>query len=327
MSDYILGNEKIRNYLDNSIRKNTVSHAYILAGEKGMGKIRIAREFAMKLICEDGQRGCMKCPSCRQFLAGTYPDIFYIDSGDKDSIGIDKIREGIVADIVIRPYYGKYKIYIIDDADKMTVVAQNALLKTIEEPPEYAVMLLLVKNTDLLLETVRSRCTKLLTAPVRIERIKNWLMEMGVSEEVSTVTAFYSNGAPGIAKSMALSQDFIDIYSKNVKFLEKISEARIRDILAFIEGLKKRNNGFKDFVDFLRLWYRDICFIKLTKDIKNLVFVREESIILRLSREYTLQKINSIIDLIDETQRRLNSNVSGETVMELLFMGLRNRRD
>lgn len=327
MSDYILGNEKVRKYLDNSIRKNTVSHAYILSGDKGMGKIKVAKEFAMKLICEDGQSGCMKCPSCRQFLAGTYPDFFYIDSGDKDSIGIDKIRERIVADVVIKPYYGKYKIYIIDDADKMTVVAQNALLKTIEEPPEYVVMLLLVKNIDLLLETVRSRCTKLLMAPVKVERIKNWLINMGVNEEISTVTASYSNGAPGIAKDMALSQDFLDIYNKNVKFLERISGAGIRDILDFIEELKKRKNGFKDFIDFLRLWYRDICFIKLTKDIKNLVFVREEGIILRLSREYTLQKINSIIDLIDETQFRLNSNVSGETVMELLFMGLRNRRD
>ena len=103
----------------------------------------------------------------------------------------------------------------------------------------------------------------------------------------------------------------------------KVCEAGINDILIFIEDLKKSTGGFKDFINFLRLWYRDICIIRLTKKKENLIFIREESIIFRLSREYTLQKINSIIDLIDETEIRLNSNVSGDTVMELLFIGLR----
>lgn len=205
----------------------------------------------------------------------------------------------------------------------MTVGAQNALLKTIEEPPEYVVILLLVRNMSLLLETIRSRCIKLLLSAVSNDRIKSWLVEKGTSEDLATVVASYSNGAPGIAKAMAESEDFAGMYNQNVEFLKKISEASINDILLFIEELKKRTGGFKDFINFLRLWYRDICILKLTKKIDNLVFIREESIILRLSREYTLKKINSIIDLIDETETRLNSNVSGDTVMELLFIGLR----
>ena len=205
----------------------------------------------------------------------------------------------------------------------MTVGAQNALLKTIEEPPDYAVILLLVKNSSLLLETIRSRCIKLLLTAVSNERIKKWLIDNGTNENIATVVASYSNGAPGIAKSMAESEDFAGIYEKNVEFLKKISEVGINDILEFIEELKKRTAGFKEFINFLRLWYRDICILKLTKKIENLVFIREESIILRLSREYTLKKINSIIDLIDETEIRLNSNVSGDMVMELLFIGLR----
>ena len=149
------------------------------------------------------------------------------------------------------------------------------------------------------------------------------LVEKGASEDLAMVVASYSNGAPGIAKAMAESEDFAGMYNQNVEFLKKISEASINDILLFIGELKKRTGGFKDFINFLRLWYRDICILKLTKKIDNLVFIREESIILRLSREYTLKKINSIIDLKDETETRLNSNVSGDTVMELLFIGLR----
>ena len=322
MSDFILGNEKIRHHLRESIIKQSISHAYILAGDNGIGKSKIAREFAMELICEK-HKGCGECPACRQFLADAYPDFFYMDAEGKESIGIDRIRENIVNDVSIRPYHGKVKIYIIDEADKMTVGAQNALLKTIEEPPEYVVILLLVRNMSLLLETIRSRCIKLLLSAVSNDRIKSWLVEKGTSEDVAAVVASYSNGAPGIAKVMAESEDFAGMYNQNVEFLKKISEASINDILLFIEELKKRTVGFKDFINFLRLWYRDICILKLTKKIDNLVFIREESIILRLSREYTLKKINSIIDLIDETETRLNSNVSGDTVMELLFIGLR----
>ena len=322
MSDFILGNEKIRHHLRESIIKKSISHAYILAGDKGIGKSKIAREFAMELICEK-HTGCGECPACRQFLADAYPDFFYMDADGKESIGIDRIRENIVNDVSIRPYHGKVKIYIIDEADKMTVGAQNALLKTIEEPPEYVVILLLVRNMSLLLETIRSRCIKLLLSAVSNDRIKSWLVEKGISEDVAAVVASYSNGAPGIARVMAESEDFAGMYNQNVEFLKKISEASINDILLFIEELKKRTGGFKDFINFLRLWYRDICILKLTKKMDNLVFIREEGIILRLSREYTLKKINSIIDLIDETETRLNSNVSGDTVMELLFIGLR----
>ena len=128
MSEFILGNEKVRNHLKESIIKNTVSHAYILAGDKGIGKDKIAREFAMRLICENNHIGCGRCPSCRQFLANAYPDFFYMDAESKESIGIDRIRENVVSDVAIRPYHGKYKIYVIDEADKMTVGAQNALL-------------------------------------------------------------------------------------------------------------------------------------------------------------------------------------------------------
>ncbi|ETO98716.1 DNA polymerase III, delta' subunit [Lachnoanaerobaculum sp. MSX33] len=322
MSDFILGNEKIRHHLRESIIKKSISHAYILAGDKGIGKSKIAREFAMELICEK-HTGCGECPACRQFLADAYPDFFYMDAEGKESIGIDRIRENIVNDVSIRPYHGKVKIYIIDEADKMTVGAQNALLKTIEEPPEYVVILLLVRNMSLLLETIRSRCIKLLLSVVSNDRIKNWLVEKGTSEDLATVVASYSNGVPGIAKAMAESEDFAGMYNQNVEFLKKISEASINDILLFIEELKKRTGGFKDFINFLRLWYRDICILKLTKKTDNLVFIREEGIILRLSREYSLKKINSIIDLIDEMETRLNSNVSGDTVMELLFIGLR----
>ena len=90
MSEFILGNEKVRNHLKESILKKTVSHAYILAGDKGIGKQKIAREFAMRLICERDNIGCGHCPACRQFLANSYPDFFYMDSENKESIGIDK---------------------------------------------------------------------------------------------------------------------------------------------------------------------------------------------------------------------------------------------
>ena len=140
---------------------DAVSHAYILNGERGSGKKLLANLFAMSLQCEnrdeDGD-ACGKCRSCRQAAGGKQPDSIRIMHDKPNTIGGGYIRTQVNDDIMIRPYSSKYKIYIIADADMMSVEAQNALLKTIEEPPEYAVIMLLTENAETLLPTIRSRC-------------------------------------------------------------------------------------------------------------------------------------------------------------------------
>ena len=148
----VVGHKNIIKYIQNAVTADAVSHAYILNGERGSGKKLLANLFAMSMQCqnraEDGD-ACGKCQSCKQAMSGNHPDIIRVTHEKPNSISVDDIRTQVNDDIVIRPYSSKYKVYIIADADMMTVQAQNALLKTIEEPPLYAVIMLLTENAEL----------------------------------------------------------------------------------------------------------------------------------------------------------------------------------
>ena len=153
----ILGHEQIIEHLQNAIKLQKVSHAYILDGEEGAGKKLLARAFAQTLQCErGGVDPCGECHSCKQAQSGNQPDIIEVTHEKPASIGVEDIRGQLCSDIQIKPYSSPYKIYIVDEAEKMTVQAQNALLKTIEEPPAYGVIMLLTTNADAFLPTILS---------------------------------------------------------------------------------------------------------------------------------------------------------------------------
>ena len=181
----VVGHQEIITHLQNAISMNKVSHAYLFGGESGSGKKMMASLFAMTLQCErGGAEPCNECHSCRQALSGNHPDIIRVVHEKPNTISVEEVRVQINNDIMIRPYNGKYKIYIVPDADMMTVQAQNALLKTIEEPPEYAVIFLLTENAESLLPTILSRCVMLKIKNVKDALIKKYLMEqMQVSKE------------------------------------------------------------------------------------------------------------------------------------------------
>lgn len=169
----VVGHKDIIQYIQNAVEQDKVSHAYILNGAKGSGKKMLAKLFAMTLQCENSQsEPCGECRSCRQADSGNQPDIITIQHEKPGSISVDDIREQLNGDIMIKPYSNRYKIYIIPEADLLTVQAQNALLKTIEEPPEYAIIFLLTENADSLLPTIRSRCVML-----KLRNIKDTLIK------------------------------------------------------------------------------------------------------------------------------------------------------
>ena len=146
MSGYetVIGHNRIKDHLINAVKTNTVSHAYIFNGADGIGKKTLAKTFAKAIQCEENTgEPCGKCRSCLQVDGDNQPDIIWVKHDKPASISVDDVRLQINSDILIRPYSSKYKIYIVDEAEKMTVQAQNALLKTIEEPPSYGIIILL----------------------------------------------------------------------------------------------------------------------------------------------------------------------------------------
>ena len=223
-SERILGQNHILRHFENAIRMGKISHAYIINGEEGSGKMNLAIHFAKALQCErnnsnkaineDGERitvpgtACGQCKSCKQTDSKNQPDIKYI-TYEKSGIGVDEIREQINDDIDIKPYSSPYKIYLVDEAEKMTVQAQNALLKTIEEPPAYAVLVLITTNPEVFLPTILSRCIQLKLRPLKDSVVSDYLTEkMGVSDGQADIYAAFARGNLGKAIHLASSEEF-----------------------------------------------------------------------------------------------------------------------
>ena len=203
----VVGHKNIIKYISSAVQADAVSHAYILNGERGSGKRLLANLFAMSLQCqnreEDGE-ACGKCQSCKQAQNGNQPDIIKVTHEKPNTISVDDIRTQVNNDIVIKPYSSKYKIYIIPEADLMSAQAQNALLKTIEEPPEYAVIMLLTENAEALLPTIRSRCVMMKLRNIKDQLVKKYLMEqMEIPDYKADVCVAFAQGNMGKAIMLA----------------------------------------------------------------------------------------------------------------------------
>ena len=181
-----------------------------LPGEKGAGKKTVAEAFAAALQCESSQdRPCGVCHSCRQAAGGNHPDIITVTHEKLTSIGVEDVRSSLWGICRSGLIMGRYKVYIVPEAEKLTVQAQNALLKTIEEPPSYAVVLLLTDNEQILLDTIRSRCVLLQMKPVPDEQVKEYLMEhIQVPDYQADICVAFAQGNIGKAVRLASSEDF-----------------------------------------------------------------------------------------------------------------------
>ena len=237
----ILGNDMVKEHFKKAIENHKISHAYILTGEAGMGRKSIANAFAMTLLCEKGgNEPCMVCHSCKQVLGGNHPDLIYVTHSKPGSIGVDDIREQINDTIMIRPYSSYYKIYIVDEAEKMTVQAQNALLKTIEEPPAYAVILLLTTNQDAFLPTILSRCVQLKLKPLKDSVVKEYLIQsLGENESEADIYAAFARGNLGKAIHLADSEDFRHLYGELLDLLKNLKKSDISELLERIRKMKE----------------------------------------------------------------------------------------
>ena len=206
----VVGHKDILKYISSAVENNRVSHAYILNGERGSGKRMLANLFATTLLCESGNsEPCGKCHSCRQAESGNHPDIIRVTHEKPNSISVDDIRTQVNNTVDIKPYQGPYKVYIIPQADLMTPQAQNAILKTIEEPPAYAVIMLLTTNADTFLPTILSRCVTLNIKVVPDEKIKKFLMEKyQIPDYQADVCVAFAQGNVGKAKQIATAEVF-----------------------------------------------------------------------------------------------------------------------
>ena len=321
----IIGQEQIKTHFHNAISTGKISHAYIINGERFSGKEFIARIFAMTLQCEEGgTEPCQQCHSCKQALSNNQPDIIYVTHEKPGSIGVDDIRKQINGDIAIKPYNSPYKVYIVSEAEKMTVQAQNALLKTLEEPPAYAVILLLTTNVNSLLQTILSRCVILHMKPVPDDLIKKFLMEqMQVPDYKADICAAFARGNVGKAKHLASSEDFEKVKEEAVSLLKYVHDMDVTEMIAAIKKIAEYKLDVGDYLDILSIWYRDVLLFKATKDANHLVFREETQNIRKAAGRTTYQGIETDIQALSKAKSRLEANVNFDLTMELLLLDIK----
>ncbi len=321
----VVGRKDLVRYMENAIRENKVSHAYILNGPKGAGKKFLAGLFAETLLCEEGGTDpCLKCHSCKQAESGNHPDIIKVTHEKPNTISVDDIREQINNTVQIKPYQGPYKIYIMDHADMMTAQAQNALLKTIEEPPEYAIFMLLTENADLLLPTINSRCVMLKLRNVKDTLIEKYLTEyMDIPEYKAKMCAAFAQGNLGRAIMLAGSEHFNEIKDEAVQLMKYIHEMELHEVIKAVAHIQTYKLEISDYLDIITIWYRDVLLFKATQEMDNIVFRDQMSAIKEQAKRSSYEGIEEIIGALEKAKARLKANVNFDLTMELLFLTIK----
>lgn len=324
--DDVLGLESAKSHLLSAAFDNKVSHAYIFSGEDGSGKMMLAERFAATLQCDSpvASGPCCMCINCMQAESHNHPDIIYV-SHSKKNILVDDIRNQLINDITIKPYSGRYKIYIIDEAEKMNEAAQNALLKTLEEPPEYAVIILLATNTGAFLQTILSRCVIIEMKPVPTAAIRDLLMrDYHLPDYISSLCASFSCGCIGKAIRYATDESFTSCRSHALKLVQAERGLSVSDTNELIAFLSNKENAalIDDFFDLIRLWFRDVLMYKSSHNDKRVIFAEEISSISSQAGSYTYERLNSILEAVELTKTRLSTNVSVEGAVRLLISAI-----
>ncbi|MEY8427448.1 DNA polymerase III subunit delta' [Lachnospiraceae bacterium 46-15] len=321
----IVGHKEAIEHLENAMKLDKISHAYIINGDKGSGKKLLASAFAQVLQCEAKEKdSCGECRSCRQAESGNHPDIIRIVHEKPNSISVDEIRDQLVNDVQIKPYSSRYKIYIVPEAEKLTVQAQNALLKTIEEPPAYAVIMLLTVNASALLPTVLSRCVMLNMKPVSDKQVRQYLMEhVQIPDYQADICSAFSHGNIGRALELATSEKFQEIKSAVLALARDAASMEIQDIIVSVKSMVDFKLFIEDFFDLLAVWYCDVLYFKATKDVDGLAFKDQVQMISDQTSKSSYEGLERILDGIQKAKQRLNANVNFELTMELLFMTIK----
>lgn len=254
----MLFNRTEKEKLLSEIASGKLSHAYLIEGGEGCGKTYFARFAAAAVLCTGDKPPCGKCPSCVKALAGSHPDLFYFSPDKKASMGVETVRD-IKKSLFFMPNDGDRKVYIIDDAQKMTVQAQNALLKFIEEPPASVLFFIVADKKESLLPTVVSRTRIILLAPSDNADIRRFLMsesKKSGGEQIDEAINM-AEGSPGKALKL-LCRDFSRQRQLCLDFMPVLVSTSKSDAMAFLLSMKLNRDGVKEFFTLLMTALADV---------------------------------------------------------------------
>lgn len=324
----VIGHESIIGHFKSSVERGKVAHAYLIHGEKGTGKKMLAGLFAKTLQCEAGGTDpCGRCRSCIQADTGNQPDIIWVTHEKPTVISVDDIREQVNKDIIVRPYSSRYKVYIIPQGELMNPQAQNALLKTMEEPPEYAVILLLTNNIDKMLPTIISRCITLNLRPVRELDMMEYLSRIGIPAAKAKFCVGFAYGNLGKAVRLATAEEYLEIKRDCTQILKDINRMEVYELVDAVKRMSKYKLEVSDYIDLMMMWYRDILMLKVSGSPDKLLFKEEYSTLKQQANYISFEGIENVLDAMDKLKIRLEANVNFDIAMELLLLTIKENQN
>lgn len=321
ISSNIIGQSLLLDRLNNMISSGRVAHAYLLKGPKGIGKTTIGEVFAKMLLCKSSDtRPCNICQSCIQFASGNHPDYIYIVPKGR-SIKIDQIRQ-LRQDIAIKPYQEGRKVYMIDDAHTMTQQAQNALLKTLEEPPAYATLILGTDNIHALLPTIISRCQTIPIRRLSSGDICTILRDRGLSTDEADVFAHMSAGIPGRAIEISLDERFKVLREGTIDYLDKLFSMDRGELLRSTDLFMDNREDIDTILDILVVFMRDVLIYVETGDAVLIMNRDKLSIIDQYSKALTRRQVRNSIENIETARKMLDNNANYQLTIENMILAI-----
>lgn len=311
----ITGRQGLVSNLLQIINNDRIANAYLFVGSEGMGKKTIGGIFAKALLCGFGtQRPCGNCVDCKQFAGGNHPDVTVIKP-QKTSIGIEEIRT-MQKELNLRPYQSDRKLILIEDAHLLTFQAQNALLKSLEEPPPFVVFMLLSQRLQGLLPTVLSRLKAF-----RLERLSKKevaaiiVRRTDTSPEKAELFAALSEGNPGKGLKLAVSSEFT-LQREAVSGLLRNISADFSEWLGHESFFTDNKDNIESIFDLLILWFRDFIVFKETKDLNLIINIDMADLFETNAEALQVKDALYMIELIEKSKKMIKGNANFHLVVE-----------
>ena len=324
--DNILGQETVVTILKNALTKNRLSHAYIFTGKEGVGKDRTAFEFAKAINCnrlEDD--ACDECLSCRKANNDNHPDIKEMKA-ENSSIKIDQIRE-LQQEIMYKPYESQKKVYIIHQAEDMTLSAANSLLKTLEEPPSYAIIILLTNNLNQLLATTISRCQLIRFKRIAHDLIKQDLINnYDLSPAKGQLVSSLADGRYDYAANLIEDETQLEMREEIIEFLVGFPNIDRVELFEEVQDLLEYKDKINQILEIMITWYRDLLLLNLEQEDKiiNADYISELKNNLSNLESAEIEKM---IEIIEESNKLIKDfNVNLQLSLEVMLLKLKRSR-
>lgn len=314
---------------------NRVSHAYLFAGPSGIGKKLIAIEFSKLLNCTDYKpkektnsdlMNC-ECISCRKIDKSIHPDVSIVQFEGVRNIKVEQIREGIEGRLYLRPYEGKYKVVIVDEAERMNVNSQGAFLKTLEEPPPDTVIILISSEPNLLLPTILSRCQIINFNKFSDEIIFDYLRtNKNLNEMEARVLSRISDGS--IGNALSLQTESLEKRKELISALSAIDSNSGIQVLGFVEGLPKTSSSedeerLKFILKLISLWLRDVVLIKIGLDHDKIVNTDILELTKKAADRWSTEQVLSKIDFLEDVWKSIfRENANKQMALENLVLNI-----